>query len=252
MFFFLLKRIMFLCIIIYTPQSFSALASLPNIPVQSYLDMKDKFHNNNDKLSYSLGVSLGNYINQSSEKQKKIGIILNKKCILLGVQDSILNKLKLSNQEIISILQSFEEQVNNKKKIEFKKEAEDNLSQGTLYINKFSRMKNVIKTSSGLLYAIEKRGEGEKVQDNSKITVHYKGTFIDGKEFDNSYKKKQPLSLFLKDVIFGWQEGLKYIHKGGKIKLIIPPYLAYGEQGTNNIPSNSTVIFDIELLDVTV
>jgi FKBP-type peptidyl-prolyl cis-trans isomerases 1 len=80
--------------------------------------------------------------------------------------------------------------------------------------------------------------------------VNYKGTLIDGKEFDNSYTRGEPLSFRLDGVIPGWTEGLKNIKKGGKIKLVIPPALAYGKTGVPGIPANSTLVFDVELLDI--
>lgn len=80
--------------------------------------------------------------------------------------------------------------------------------------------------------------------------MNYKGTLIDGKEFDNSYTRGEPLSFRLDGVIPGWTEGLKNIKKGGKIKLVIPPELAYGKAGVPGIPPNSTTVFDVELLDV--
>ncbi|QCI20654.1 FKBP-type peptidyl-prolyl cis-trans isomerase [Buchnera aphidicola (Brachycaudus cardui)] len=247
MIFFLLKRIILLCIILYIPQSFSG-ALLQNIDIQSSLQNNNIFKNN-DKLSYSLGVSLGEYVNQSFKKQKKIGITLDKNSILNGVQDAISGNLKLSRQEISVILHELEEKLANANKIQIEKNAKENLVQGELYMKNFSKLKGVNKTSSGLLYLIEKEGHGEVLTNNTKITVHYKGMLINGIEFDNSYIRGNPISLMLKDVIIGWQEGLKHIKKGGKIKLIIPPHLAYGDRVVNGIPSNSTLIFDIELLD---
>ncbi|WP_422667417.1 FKBP-type peptidyl-prolyl cis-trans isomerase [Buchnera aphidicola] len=245
----LLKRIILFFIILYIPQSLSEFSSLTT-PLEPVSQKQSFFDNHDEKLSYSLGVSLGDYINQSFEKQKKIGIPLNKSQLLLGVQDAILNKLKLSNDEIVSNLKELEVKLKYFAKIELEKDAQKNLREGELYMNKFSHMKGVQKTSTGLLYFIKEKGEGIKITNNTKITVHYKGTLVNGTEFDNSYIRKKPVSFFLKDVILGWQEGLKYIMKGGKIKLVIPPHLAYGEKGINLIPGNSTIIFDIELLDV--
>ena len=93
-------------------------------------------------------------------------------------------------------------------------------------------------------------GKGEAPKDSDTVVVNYKGTLIDGKEFDNSYTRGEPLSFRLDGVIPGWTEGLKNIKKGGKIKLVIPPELAYGKAGVPGIPPNSTLVFDVELLDV--
>lgn len=249
MIFFLLKRILLLFLIFFAPISFSE--HLPFVNIQSHLEEKELFKNDNEKVGYSLGVSLGNYINQSFQRQKDIGIKLDKESILLGVQDAIAGNIKLPNQEISMILQKLEDKIKRITEMQIKKNEKENLAQGQLYMKKFSELEGVHKTSSGLLYLIENTGKGqEKITNNTQVTVHYKGYLINGIEFDNSYKRNQPIKIMLKDVILGWQEGLKYIKKGGKIKLIIPPKLGYGNNKINGIPGNSTLIFDIELLDI--
>lgn len=250
MIFVLLKRIILCFIILCVPKSLSALAPISDIYLQSHSKIQNTFHNKNEKLGYALGVSLGNYVNKSFEKQNKMGMKLDKNSLLKGIQDAISGNLKLSHQEISLILKELSEKLKNATKIQFEKNIKENLIQGELYMKNFSGVKGVKKTSSGLLYLVEKEGEGEELTKNTKITVHYKGTLINGVEFDSSYIRGKPISLMLKDVILGWQEGLKYIKKGGKIKLVIPPNLAYGEEEINGIPGNSTLIFDIELLDV--
>jgi len=247
---FLLKKIAFLCLFFFIPKVFSE--DLPSFHISSHLEKKEFFKNDNEKIGYSLGVSLGNYVNQSFERQKKMGIKLDKYNLLLGVQDAISGNLKLSRTEISTILQKLENSIKEATKNQLEKNEKENLIQGKVYMNKFSKMKDVQKTSSGLLYVIEKLGEGKEIiQQSTEVTVHYKGSLINGVEFDNSYKRGKPIKITLKDVILGWQEGLKYIKKGGKIKLIIPPELGYGNNRINGIPANSILIFDIELLDVT-
>ncbi|MCE1644805.1 FKBP-type peptidyl-prolyl cis-trans isomerase, partial [Enterobacter hormaechei] len=110
--------------------------------------------------------------------------------------------------------------------------------------------KGVVKSKTGLLYKIEKEGSGKKPVASDTVVVNYRGTLIDGKEFDSSYKRNEPLSIRLDSVIPGWTEGLQNVKKGGKIKLVIPPELAYGKADLPGIPANSTLVFDIELLDV--
>ncbi|WP_295164095.1 FKBP-type peptidyl-prolyl cis-trans isomerase [uncultured Buchnera sp.] len=249
MIFFLLKRILFLYLIFFIPKSFSE--NLPFFKIQSYSEKKEFFKNDNEKIGYSLGVSLGNYVNESFEKQKKMGIKLDKYSILLGVQDAISGNLKLSHEEISIILQKLQEHLKNLVKTQLEKNEKENLMQGKLYMKNFSEIKGVNKTPSGLLYVVEKLGEGEEIKTkNTEITVHYKGSLINGMEFDSSYKRGKPITLMLKDVILGWQEGLKYIKKSGKIKLIIPPDLGYGSNTINGIPANSILVFEIELLDI--
>jgi FKBP-type peptidyl-prolyl cis-trans isomerase FkpA len=130
------------------------------------------------------------------------------------------------------------------------KDAADNEAKGKEYREKFAKEKGVKTSSTGLVYQVEKAGSGEAPKDSDTVVVNYKGTLIDGKEFDNSYTRGEPLSFRLDGVIPGWTEGLKNIKKGGKIKLVIPPELAYGKAGVPGIPPNSTLVFDVELLDV--
>ncbi|QCI19047.1 FKBP-type peptidyl-prolyl cis-trans isomerase [Buchnera aphidicola] len=247
MIFFRLKRIILLFFLFYIPTSYSEQQS--NNQIKTYVENKKIFKNENEKVGYALGVSLGNYVNQSFEKQQKLGIQLDKYSLLSGIQDAISNNLQLSNQEISEILEKLEKKIKDATKIQIKKDEKENLIQGKIYMQKFSEMQGVHKTQSGLMYIIEKPGEGEEITENTEITVHYKGYLTNGFEFDNSYNRGKPVVFMLKDVILGWQEGLKYIKKGGKIKLVIPPYLAYGNMSLNGIPGNSTLTFEIDLID---
>lgn len=129
-------------------------------------------------------------------------------------------------------------------------DAKDNADKGTKFRDAFVKEKGVKKTESGLLYQVEKEGTGAAPKDSDTVVVNYKGTLVDGSEFDNSYKRGEPLSFRLDGVIPGWTEGLKHVKKGGKIKLVIPPALAYGEAGVPGIPANSTLVFEVELLDI--
>ena len=109
----------------------------------------------------------------------------------------------------------------------------------------------VITTASGLKYVERKIGDGKEAKVGSKVKVHYTGTFVDGKKFDSSIgKDPYELTIGNAEVIKGWEEGLEGMKVGGKRKLIIPPKLAYGEKGRTGIPPNSTLLFEIELVDV--
>ncbi len=173
------------------------------------------FKNNDQQSAYALGASLGRYMDNSLKEQEKLGIKLDKDQLIAGVQD-----------------------------------AKENADKGAKYRDTFAKEKGVKKTASGLLYKVENAGTGDAPKDSDTVVVNYKGTLADGTEFDNSYKRGEPLSFRLDGVIPGWTEGLKQIKKGGKITLVIPPELAYGKAGVPGIPANSTLIFDVELLDV--
>lgn len=115
---------------------------------------------------------------------------------------------------------------------------------------KMSSEKGSVKTKSGVIYVPEKEGKGTAPALNDKVTVNYRGTLADGKEFDNSYKRGQPAEFQLSNVIACWKEGVAMMKPGGKARLFCPPETAYGENGNAVIPPNAALIFDVELLDV--
>ncbi|QCR34802.1 FKBP-type peptidyl-prolyl cis-trans isomerase [Nissabacter sp. SGAir0207] len=208
------------------------------------------FKNEDQQSAYALGASLGRYMDNSLKEQEKLGIALDKAQLIAGVQDAFADKSKLSDQEIEQTLQAFEARVKASAQAKMEKDAQENATKGQTYRDKFAKEKGVKKTESGLLYQVEKPGAGDAPKDSDTVVVNYKGTLTDGTEFDNSYTRGEPLSFRLDGVIPGWTEGLKHIKKGGKIKLVIPPELAYGKTGVPGIPANSTLVFDVELLDV--
>ncbi|WJV53576.1 FKBP-type peptidyl-prolyl cis-trans isomerase [Pectobacteriaceae bacterium CE90] len=209
-----------------------------------------KFNNDDQAAAYALGASLGRYMDNSLKEQEKLGIKLDKEQLIQGVQDAFADKSKLSDEEIEKTLQSFEGRVKAASQAKMKQDAKENADKGTKYRDAFAKEKGVKKTKSGLLYKVDKEGTGAVPKDSDTVVVNYKGTLVDGTEFDNSYKRGEPLSFRLDGVIPGWTEGLKHVKKGGKIELVIPPALAYGETGVPGIPPNSTLVFDVELLDV--
>ena len=208
------------------------------------------FKNDDQQSAYALGASLGRYMENSLKEQEKLGIKLDKDQLISGVQDAFAGKSKLSDQEIEQTLQSFEARVKGAAQAKMEKDAKENTEKGEAFATKFAKEKGVKKTESGLLYQVQKEGSGDAPKDSDTVVVNYKGTLIDGTEFDNSYTRGEPLSFRLDGVIPGWTEGLKHVKKGGKIKLVIPPQLAYGKNGVPGIPANSTLVFDVELLDI--
>ncbi len=208
------------------------------------------FKNDDQKSAYALGASLGRYMENSLKEQEKLGITLDKNQLIAGVQDAFADKSKLSDQEIEQTLQAFEARVKSSAQAKMEKDAKENSDKGKTFRDSFAKEKGVKTSATGLMYKIDKAGTGEAPKDSDTVVVNYKGTLIDGKEFDNSYTRGEPLSFRLDGVIPGWTEGLKNLKKGGKIKLVIPPELAYGKTGVPGIPANSTLVFDVELLDI--
>ncbi|HFS5770137.1 TPA: FKBP-type peptidyl-prolyl cis-trans isomerase, partial [Providencia rettgeri] len=186
----------------------------------------------------------------SLEEQKTIGINLDKAQLLAGVQDAFNGKSKMTDAEVEETLRQFEGQVKEAADKKMKDESAANEKKGAEYREKYAKEKGVVKTKSGLLYKIEKDGTGAKPKADETVVVHYKGSLIDGTEFDSSYSRNEPLTIPLNSVIKGWTEGLVNLKKGGKMQLVIPAELAYGENGVPGIPANSTLVFDVELLDI--
>ncbi|MDR1847014.1 MAG: FKBP-type peptidyl-prolyl cis-trans isomerase [Bacteroidales bacterium] len=110
--------------------------------------------------------------------------------------------------------------------------------------------KDVVETSTGLQYKVLKEGTGKKPKATDNVHVHYHGTLINGEVFDSSVERKEPISFPLNQVIAGWTEGLQMMPVGSKYRLFIPSHLAYGDQNVGSIPAGSTLIFDVELLDI--
>ena len=125
------------------------------------------------------------------------------------------------------------------------------LAAATAYFTKLKENKNVVELPSGLRYEIVKPGEGAFPKAADTVKVHYTGTLVDGTVFDSSVQRGEPAEFPLEGVIPGWTEGLQKVNKGGKIKLYVPPHLAYGDDGSKGaIPPGSTLVFDVELLEI--
>ncbi len=119
------------------------------------------------------------------------------------------------------------------------------------YVEKAAKEKGAVKTDSGLIYLSLKEGTGAAPAATDKVKVNYRGTLVDGKEFDNSYKRNQPAEFPLNGVIKCWTEGLQKMKVGGKARLVCPPAIAYGDKGAGAaIPPNATLIFEVELLEI--
>ncbi len=127
---------------------------------------------------------------------------------------------------------------------------EKNLATNADFFAKLKGNKNIVELASGLRYEIVKPGEGAFPKPTETVRVHYTGKLIDGTVFDSSVQRGEPAEFPLDQVIPGWTEGIQKVNKGGKITLYVPPQLAYGDEGRPSIPPGSTLVFDVELLDI--
>ncbi len=129
--------------------------------------------------------------------------------------------------------------------------AETALERGQAFLKENAKKEGVKTTPSGLQYKIVKEGTGRSPKATDTVVVHYRGTLIDGKEFDSSYKRNEPATFPLNGVIKGWTEGLLYLKEGGKAMLYIPSELAYGKRGAGaDIGPDETLIFEVELVKI--
>ena len=197
------------------------------------------------KASYSFGVDVASRLKQQ-------GIELDINALNQGITDAYTGaKLALTDEESIQVKTEFQTQLRD---AIMKKQAavgDENLAAGKAFLEENAKKPDVITTESGLQYKIITSGEGKQPKDTDTVTTHYKGTLIDGREFDSSYKRDKPASFPVKGVIKGWTEALQLMHVGDKWQLFIPSDLAYGPTKRSElIEANATLIFEIELLDI--
>lgn len=200
-----------------------------------------KLETEEEKTSYLIGYIL-------AENTKKTEANLNDLAFLQGVKDNINKKASaLSEEEMKAIHQNIQKKAALKK---HKMEGEKHKMEGEKFLEDNKNKEGVKVTESGLQYEVLKKGKGKQPQADSSVEVHYRGTLIDGTEFDSSYKRNAPIIFPLDGVIKGWTEGLQLMKEGAKYKFYIPPNLAYGAQGAGPIPPHSTLIFEVELLKI--
>jgi FKBP-type peptidyl-prolyl cis-trans isomerase len=200
---------------------------------------KAELTNPKQKSSYVIGVNIG-------KGMKQQGVDVDFDMVLKGMKDGAAGTPALNDQEMQEAMMSLQKEMQNKASelgVKSKKEGEDFLA-----ANKDKE--GVKSTASGLQYKVIKEGKGPKPKPTDTVKVHYRGTLLDGTEFDSCYKRGEPVEFPLDQVIKGWTEGLQLKPVGSKYQFWIPANLAYGEPGNRGIPPNSTLIFEVELLDI--
>lgn len=199
-------------------------------------DLKDL----KDKASYSLGLNFGfNF--------KRQNVDLNLDAFAAGFKDAMSGKKPLmTEEEVRETMMAFEKDMQQKQA----ETAQKNAAEGEKFLAENKTKEGVKTSASGLQYKVLKEGSGGQPKSSDTVTVNYRGTLIDGTEFDSSYKRGQPATFPVGGVIKGWTEALQLMKVGSKYQLFIPASLAYGEQGPPGIPPNAILIFEVELMDV--
>lgn len=210
-----------------------------------------------DSVSYAIGQNI-------LQSLKEPSLNCNFNVLLQSLKDGMEGKSLLKEEDVIKVLTELnkrmqEKQAEQMKAQEEKRKAElgpiieKNKKESTTFLEENKKKEGVKTTASGLQYKVlvAGPGTGPTPKDTSKVKVHYRGTLIDGKEFDSSYKTNQPAEFPLNRVIKGWTEGLQLMHVGDKFEFYIPWELAYGEMGRGEtIPPASVLIFEVELLEI--
>ena len=217
-----------------------------------------EFESMYEKAAYSMGVNFSRQMSKNFDSIKEYGIEIDKDLVVEGMRDGFAGNAKFSEEEVKANMNEFQTALNEKMQerqaeiaAEAKKKAEETLKKGQAFEAEYAEKEGVTKTESGLMYRVVEDAEGlESPTAEDAVRVHYRGTFIDGKEFDSSYKRNKPIDFNLGGVIPGWTEGLQYMTVGDKYEFVIPAALAYGENDRAQIPGNSTLIFDVELLAI--
>ena len=201
--------------------------------------------------SYAVGALMGGQMKDLVDAHKEV-ITYDNARILDGLKDALEGKVDVRKDENVQkTLEAIEAKLVSASKAKAEAIAKSAQEEGDKYRADFAKGKDVKTTKSGLLYKIENAGKGEAIKATDTVKVHYTGKLPNGKVFDSSVERGQPVEFQLNQVIPGWTEGLQLVKKGGKIQLVIPPVLGYGKQGAGaSIPPNSTLIFDVEVLDV--
>jgi len=224
---------------------FIILISLGAASCQENKVKKEDLKTQQDKVSYSIGLDIGKNL-----KQNKIEVEMDK--FVQGLKDGMKDTTQLMTQEeIASCMQQFQQDMMQKKNDDMKVEGDKNKKAGEEFLKVNKTTTGVKTTASGLQYKVLKSGTGKTPKAADTVVAHYKGTLIDGTEFDNSYKRGEPLTIPVSGVIKGWTEALLMMKEGDKWMLYIPSELGYGEYGAGNvIGPNAALIFEIELISV--
>jgi FKBP-type peptidyl-prolyl cis-trans isomerase len=156
----------------------------------------------------------------------------------------------IGDQEAKEIIAAYQKERAGKMAEEKKKLGEKNKVEGTAFLTENKKKEGVKTLPSGLQYKVIKEGTGKTPKATDTVVTQYKGTLIDGKEFDSSYKRGEPATFPVNGVIRGWTEALQLMKEGSTWQLVVPPELAYGEQGAGPIGPNATLIFEVELVSV--
>jgi FKBP-type peptidyl-prolyl cis-trans isomerase FklB len=210
-----------------------------------HLYAQDKALNEKQKRSYSIGMDLG-------MRMKSQPLDIDAEMLARGLKDVLTGQKPLmTEQEVRETLTALQKEMITKQQELAKASGDKNKKEGEAFLAENKKKTGVKTLPSGLQYKVIKAGTGKKPKATDTVTVNYRGTLINGTEFDSSYKRGQPATFPVNGVIPGWTEALQLMQEGSKWELYIPSNLAYGERGSpGGIEPNATLIFEVELISV--
>ena len=199
-----------------------------------------------DKLSYALGIGIGSQLAGMGAKE------LNIDDFAQAIKDVISgSELKVDNAEAQTLVQNFFQEQEAKQQAAAAEAGKAAKAAGEAFLAENAKKDGVVTLPSGLQYQVLKEGNGKKPSATDQVVCHYEGTLIDGTVFDSSYKRNEPATFGLNQVIAGWTEGVQLMQEGAKYRFFIPYNLAYGERGAGaQIPPFAALVFDVELIEV--
>jgi FKBP-type peptidyl-prolyl cis-trans isomerase FklB len=227
-------------------QMIGAILVLLLISVDSMAEEKEvDLTSTRDKISYSIGTRIGK---DFSRQQLDIDPAI----LTRGIKDAMDgNEMLMTEAQIQAVLRKFQQEQMAAKKVQMKAVGEKNAKEGAAFLAENAKKDGVVTLPSGLQYKILTNGSGKTPTPTDTVTVNYRGTLIDGREFDSSYKRGEPATFSVNGVIPGWTEALQLMKAGAKWQLFIPAELAYGERGAGQaIGPNATLLFDVELISI--
>jgi len=202
-----------------------------------------------DSIAYVIGANIGSNLKKNMDSDS---LKFKPEVLMQGFKDALdgLDSTVLTEKEKQNVMMGFQKEMQKKQMEKMEAAAGPNKTEGKKFLDENKKQSGVIETSSGLQYKVIKEGKGKTPTATDQVTVNYEGKLLSGKIFDSSYDRKKPETFGVTGVIKGWTEALQLMKEGGIYELYVKSDLAYGDQGNQQIPGGSTLIFKVELVKI--
>jgi FKBP-type peptidyl-prolyl cis-trans isomerase len=228
-----------------TTRKWIAVLVVALLATQLGAEQKRALRTQKQKVGYCIGADVG-------KRLKRFASDVDVESLVQGIRDALAGeKLQMSDEEMQQTMEAFAAEHSQKDAGARGKAAEENKKAGEKFLAENKKKPGVVTRPSGLQYKVLTEGNGKKPTDADTVKCHYRGTLLDGTEFDSSYRRGQPAEFRVNGVIPGWTEALKLMPVGSKWQLFVPSQLAYGARGAGrDIGPNATLVFEVELIDI--